>query len=242
MTTVAHKAAGAPRLIVTDAGAFAATAAIEISRMLLRTVADCGYASVALAGGTTPEPVYRSLAPMLALAWNRVEIFFGDERAVPPASPDSNYAMAARALLTSVPISARHTHRMPADWPDLDAAASAYAALLPERLDLVVLGIGEDGHIASLFPGSRALTAMSRKVVAVRGPKPPHDRLTLTPLVIQAARERIVLAAGASKADAVARALTGPYAPRECPAQLVREATWIVDEAAAARLGREDYR
>jgi len=238
--SVTPRAAAASRRIVTSADAFAATAAATIARVLERAVADRGVASLALAGGTTPEPVYRKLATLATLHWNQIDIYFGDERAVPPESPDSNYNRAVHALLSPLRTAPRHTYRMPAEEPDLDAAARAYAALLPAQLDLIVLGIGEDGHMASLFPGSPALMETARTVVAVHGPKPPHDRLTLTPLAIQAARNVIVLAAGAPKAAAVAQALTGPFAPHHCPAQLVREATWVIDTAAAAQLDRED--
>ncbi len=125
---------------------------------------------------------------------------------------------------------------MPADRPDLEAAADDYAAQLPDNIDLVVLGIGSDGHTASLFPNDRAVEEQERRVVPVAGPRPPHRRLTVTPPVLESARQLIVLAAGCEKAEAVHRALYGEYNPGSCPAQLARRGVWILDEAASAEL------
>jgi 6-phosphogluconolactonase len=176
------------------------------------------------------------LAQTHRLSWDRVEIFFGDERAVPPGDPQSNYRMARESLLDAVPIPSRQVHRMPAERPDRDAAAAEYAAQLPARLDLIILGIGADGHTASLFPGSAALEERARKVMAVEGPRAPRRRLTVTPPVITSAVNKIVLAGGSEKAGAVARALEGPDDPDACPAQLARDGIWIVDSAAASGL------
>src|SRR5262249_27307315 len=125
---------------------------------------------------------------------------------------------------------------MEADDPDREAAAARYAALLPERLDVLVLGMGPDGHTASLFPGSPALLERTKRVVPARGPVPPHERLTITPPVIEAARQVAVLAAGAAKAALVARVLRGPWRPEELPAQPARAGTWLLDRAAAAEI------
>jgi 6-phosphogluconolactonase len=125
---------------------------------------------------------------------------------------------------------------MEADNPDLEAAAARYAALLPDRLDVLVLGMGQDGHTASLFPGSPALLETQRKVVPAQSPVPPLHRLTITPPVIASARRRAVITAGAAKAPVVARVLRGPWRPEELPAQLAREGTWLLDRAAAATL------
>jgi 6-phosphogluconolactonase len=125
---------------------------------------------------------------------------------------------------------------MKGESPNREQAARDYEAALPEALDVLVLGIGEDGHTASLFPNSSALTETARRVLPVIGPKPPPERLTLTPPVLAAARFVLVLAAGAGKAAAVARALEGELDVRACPAQLVRDAVWLTDHAAAAEL------
>lgn len=214
-----------------DAGAFARLAAEEVARVIEAAVADRGSASVALAGGSTPRAVHEALsAPPWAerIPWPAVEIWFGDERCVPPEDPESNYRMARETLLDRVPVDPVRVHRIEGERPDRDRAAEEYGAALPEALDLIVLGIGEDGHTASLFPGSPALEETVRKAVAIRGPKPPPWRITVTPPVLCAAREVIVLASGESKSKAVARALSDHGDPKETPARIVRDRTWII--------------
>ena len=156
-----------------------------------------------LAGGRTPEPVYRELASASSIDWTRVDVFFGDERAVPPDHPDSNYLMVHRVLLSRVPVPAGQVHRMEAERSDQEAAAREYERSLPPQLDILVLGMGPDGHTASLFPGSAALDEHQRLVVPVIGAKPPPQRLTITPPVIEAARRVAVIATGGDKAAMV---------------------------------------
>ena len=144
--------------------------------------------------------------------------------------------MARAALLERAPIPFRNVHRMRGEDPDGDGAARAYERELPASFDLIVLGIGSDGHTASLFPGSGALDETARRVVAVIASKPPPLRLTITPPVIASARELLVLAAGSEKAAAVRRALLEDVAPRECPARLARSGAWLLDREAAAGL------
>lgn len=211
-------------------------AARQIAKAIEQAIADRSRASVMLAGGSTPRAVYRHLAQTQGLPWEKVEIYFGDERSVPPGDSQSNYRMARESLLDAVPIPPAQVHRLLAERPDREAAADEYARLLPERLDLVILGVGEDGHTASLFPGSSALKERVRKVLAVVGPKAPLQRLTVTPPVIAAARVKIILVSGAGKAGAVAQALEGPDQPVQCPAQLARDGIWIMDRAAASGL------
>jgi 6-phosphogluconolactonase len=200
-----------------------------------------GSASLALSGGTTPRAVHAELTrPEVtgSLDWARVDIFFGDERAVPPDHPESNYGMARATLLARVPIPSERVHRMEAERPDREQAAADYARQLPARLDVLLLGMGPDGHTASLFPHSPALEERQRTVVPITGPKPPPQRLTITPPVIAAARAIAVIVTGSGKAATVARALEGPLSPRELPIQLAREAVWFLDQAAAERLAR----
>jgi 6-phosphogluconolactonase len=159
-----------------------------------------------------------------------------NERAVPPTDPASNYRMAREALIGRVGLTEERVHRMEADDPDLEAAAARYAARLPERLDVLVLGMGPDGHTASLFPRSPALHETARKVVPAQSPVPPVHRLTITPGVIASARRVAVITAGAAKAPLLAQVLRGPWRPEEFPAQLAREGTWIIDRAAASGL------
>jgi 6-phosphogluconolactonase len=224
-------------LIVAAQPAELARAAAEwLGLEVTRAITERGSCSLALAGGRTPEPVYRELAAESSIDWKRVEVFFGDERAVPPDHPESNYRMVRLALLSRVPLSPGQVHRMEADRPDREAAAREYERLLPSRLDVLLLGMGPDGHTASLFPGSSTLDERHRLVLPVTGAKAPVERLTITPPVIEAARKVAVIAAGEDKAAMVARAIEGPVAPKAVPVQLARRGVWFLDRAAATRL------
>jgi 6-phosphogluconolactonase len=213
-----------------------ALAAGEIAAALARAARDRGKTSLCLAGGTTPKATYQALASDAAVPWSSVFVYFGDERAVPPENEDSNYRMAREALFERVPLPAGNIYRIPAEQPDQEAVARAYDLVLPDALDVLVLGIGEDGHTASLFPNSAGLAEVQRRVVPVIGPKPPPQRISVTPAVLAAARLVLVLASGRGKAEAVARALEGELAIESCPAQLVRDAVWLMDHEAASGL------
>lgn len=215
-----------------DADAAAEAAAGFLSSRVKRVVEERGFCHLMLAGGRTPELAYRRLAATEDMPWERVQIWFGDERAVSPDDPASNHRLIMDSLAGPVGLGAGAVHRMEADDPDLDHAASAYASVLPPRLDVLVLGIGEDGHTASLFPGSAALDAVRRVVPVLDAPKAPARRLTITPSVIATARKVMLLATGLSKAEAVRAALQGPWDPSVCPAQLALGGTWIADEEA----------
>ncbi len=231
----------AGRIIVEDPAALAPRAAVWLAETVADAIAAHGRCAIGLAGGSTPVPVYAELAaPGLArrIDWSRVDAYFGDERAVPPNHPDSNYRRASAVLLSHVPIPAAQIHRMEGERSDLEAAAADYERLLPPALDVLLLGMGPDGHTASLFPGAPALGERERLVVVVTSPKPPPLRLTITPPVIAAARRVAVLATGKEKASAAARALEGPATPQEIPARLVRHGVWFLDRAAAALLAR----
>jgi 6-phosphogluconolactonase len=211
-------------------------AAEWLSREVSGAISERGRCALCLAGGRTPEPVYRALASGSAVDWNRVDVYFGDERAVPPDHPDSNYHMVYEALLSRVPVPPDQVHRMEAERDDRDAAALDYERRLPPRLDVLFLGMGQDGHTASLFPGSVALDERQRRVVPVIGAKPPAGRLTITPPVISAARSVAVVATGDDKAAMVAHALEGPLDPKSVPVQLARRGVWFLDHAAASSL------
>jgi 6-phosphogluconolactonase len=229
-----------PALRILSPRALPTALASFLAAILRHTAQQQGRTSFALAGGTTPQTTYAALAgpPLRAIVpWHVIDVFFGDERAVPPDHPHSNYHMAMKALIEPLGLPAGHVHRMHADDADLAAAARAYDAILPDRLDLLLLGIGDDGHTASLFPGSPARSEQGRRVVPARAPHPPFDRLTITPPVIAAAHHVVVLAAGAGKADAVRRALADDADPVLVPAALARHGTWFLDTAAAAGLG-----
>ncbi|HEX5100151.1 MAG TPA: 6-phosphogluconolactonase [Polyangiaceae bacterium] len=220
-------------LTIVDAAELPERAARKIRDLVVESAKLRGRACIALSGGTTPRAVHEAWAKLPDVPWNLVHVYFGDERAVPPDHSDSNYRMAKESLLSRVPIPGAQVHRPAAEQPDRDAAARAYESILPAIFDVVLLGIGEDGHTASLFPGSAALAETKRRCVAVIGPKPPPERLTLTPPVLENARSLVMLATGASKAEPVERALFGAWDPLATPSQLARRGTWFLDPAAA---------
>jgi len=222
---------------ICESSQLAKRAAEHIAEALKKATSADSAASLALAGGTTPRAAYEHLAKIPGIDWSKVSVYFGDERAVPPTHPDSNFAMAKAALFDRVPLPASNIHRIAAEDPDQDAAARAYEALLPARISVLVLGIGEDGHTASLFPGSPALNERVRRVLPVIGPKPPPQRLSITPPVIEAAEQCIVIANGAGKAEPVRRALKDPLDIQLTPSGLARDGLWLLDHAAAGLLG-----
>jgi len=230
----------------------AAAGAAEVLARAGEAVAARGAFALALSGGTTPRALYALLAePAGAFAarmpWPRTQVFFGDERHVPPDHPDSNFRMAQEALLARVPIPAENVHRIRGELPDAAGAAAAYEGELravlgsDPALDLVLLGLGEDGHTASLFPGSPALEERERWVAAAWVEGLGAWRITLTLPVLERAREVVFLVAGASKAEALRRALRGGAQPEPVPAARVRpregRLLWLADRAAAASLG-----
>jgi 6-phosphogluconolactonase len=230
-------------VVVAASDSFASTAAGAIEAGINEAIAARGRCTLALCGGNTPVAAYQELAAR-AIRWADLSIYFGDERAVPPEDPASNFGMARGALLGHLTVPPQSVHRMEAERIDRDAAAREYGALLPDRLDLLLLGIGPDGHTASLFPHTPALHEATRRVLAVASPRlplqPQVPRMTITPSVISAARRVMVLVSGADKAALLARILEGPYQPDTLPAQLARAGTWILDRAAAGQLPRRD--
>jgi 6-phosphogluconolactonase len=187
-----------------------------------------GARSLVLAGGTTPKRCYEILAG-LDVEWGRVSVLFGDERCVPPDDPESNYRMAREALLSRV--APATVYRMPAELgPEEGARAYAEVVRHVTPFDLVVLGIGEDGHIASLFPGHPLLKATGLTAGIHDSPKPPPERVTLTLGVIRDARHVLILATGAGKAGAVALARRG-----QTPSGMIAGARWLIDRAAAGQ-------
>jgi 6-phosphogluconolactonase len=217
------------RLIVAESE-FTASAVDWIVQAVQAAVRERDICHLMLAGGGTPLPVYRTLA-QTGLPWNRLFLYFGDERCVPPDHPDSNYRAIMQALFPAGAPEGLQIHRMRGE-DDPASAASAYAALLPARIDVLLLGTGEDGHTASLFPGSPALAETERLVLPVIGSKPPPQRLTITPPVIRAAGKILVMIAGAGKAVAVQRALD----KGDLPVALAQQGDWLLDQAAASML------
>jgi len=229
-----------PELVVAESpDDFARRAAAEISHDIEKAVADHGICYLAISGGRTPGPVYQKLAANAfggGLEPNAAEIFFVDERCVPPSDARSNYRMARETLFSACGVYPANIHRVQAEWPDREKAAADYEEELPENLDVVILGMGVDGHTASLFPESAALDETSRRMVPVKGGDPDLWRLTITPPVIEAARSILVVISGAAKAETVKRAIDGPYNPNHLPIQLALGGKWILDRAAAGAL------
>jgi 6-phosphogluconolactonase len=208
-----------------------------------------GHCRVALAGGSTPRWLYELLATRYRadMPWGGMRWFFGDERYVPPGDPQSNYQMAKAAMLDRVRVPGDRVHPMPTGYADPRQAAAAYEAALREifpgawpRFDLVLLGLGEDGHVASLFPGAAVLAEERLWVAPSLAPGEPHRRLTLTYPVLNHAARTWFLVSGASKARALRLALRADTEPTLIPAAGIRpvdgELVWWADEAAAAEL------
>jgi 6-phosphogluconolactonase len=221
------------------AGALAERLVVDAAR----AIAARGAFRCALPGGTTPVVLYRLLAsePWRArIDWTRAELFFTDERAVPPEAEGSNFALVARELAMPLGIASERVRRMEADALDLDASSAAYERELNDPLDVVLLGMGTDGHVASLFPGSALLDDGERRCAWIAdSPKPPPTRMTLMPRALRESGALLVLCGGRGKAGAVTRALTPGIAPRECPAALAAGGDWYLDDAAAAPDTRE---
>jgi 6-phosphogluconolactonase len=245
--------------IVADTEALYRAGAAEFARQAGAAVGVQGLFSVALSGGSTPKGLYRLLAtdPTLRaqVPWDKTHAFWGDERHVPPTDADSNYRMADEAMLSKVPIPPAHVHRIKSEHPDAGQAAEDYEQTLraffhsPEgqlpRFDLVFLGLGPEGHTASLFPGTKGLHEEKRLVVSNWVGKFYTDRITMTAPVLNNAACVIFLVTGDDKALPLKAVLEGPYEPEQLPAQLIRpkhgRLLWLIDEV-AARLLQVDRR
>jgi len=235
--------------ILPSGAALAEAAARHVVECAHTAIRERGRFSMALSGGSTPRDLHLrlSIQPLVdQVDWARVHVFFGDERCVPPDDERSNYRMADETLLSKVPIPHEQVHRLRGELPPAEAALDYDGQLReffdhePPSLDLILLGMGDNGHTASLFPGLTALHEQQRWVVAEYVGEVSMWRLTLTPVVLNLAREDLFLVAGAAKAPMLRQVLEGPYAPDERPAQVVRpalgEVFWMVDAAAAGEL------
>ena len=226
-------------------------AAEYIMRIANESIDLDGHFTIALTGGTTPGEVYSLIGsePFRSqLDWQLVDIFWGDERCVPHNSPESNFYLAQEVLLDKIAIPKSQIHPMPADQLDREAASQAYSIEMQNTFDtngipsfdLIHLGMGPEGHTASLFPHQASLHEKHRLVMPVSVPKPPPDRLTFTPPLLNAARNVLFLVTGSEKADALHAVLEGEYQPDEYPAQIVRpihgEVVWMLDKDVAKNL------
>ncbi len=225
-------------------------AAAFIAGLAVESIAAHGRFTIALSGGSTPRPVYARLAAVdhaERIDWGKVHVFFSDERCVPPDDAASNYRMAREALLDHVRLPSANVHRMRGE-EDPALAALAYEQDLQglfrtsatPAFDLICLGMGDDGHTASLFPGTAALRERERWVVAQYVAVALAWRVTFTPALINAARHVAFLVEGAGKSETLRRVLDGAYQPDVLPSQLIQpisnQAHWLVDAAAAARV------
>lgn len=252
-TPCSFRMAEAEIIVRSDERAVAKAAAERFAAAVTQAVEQRGQALVALSGGTTPLAMFHLLAqpPYLTdLPWDKIQLFWADERLVPPNDPGSNYGAAEQTLLQHVPLPRANIHRMRGEWP-ADLAVADYAAQLAAlaemdhtkpawpRFDLVLLGLGSDGHTASLFPGSAVVVAAPVIVAHAEYDGRPAERLSLTPPVINAAREVVFVATGEAKAGAVAAVLEGDRDPVRRPAQRIQPSdgalVWLLDRAAAGQ-------
>ncbi|HXZ03405.1 MAG TPA: 6-phosphogluconolactonase [Ktedonobacteraceae bacterium] len=226
-------------------------AAEYIMQVARESIALHGRFTIALTGGTTPGEVYSLLGsePIRSqIDWQLVHIFWGDERCVPLNNPESNFYLAQEVLLDNIATPKSQIHPMPADQLDREEASQAYVVEMQTtfgtheipNFDLIHLGMGPEGHTASLFPHQASLHEKQRLVMPVSVPKPPPDRLTFTPPLLNAARNVLFLVTGSEKADALHAVIEGEYQPDEYPAQIVRpthgEVVWMLDKAVAQNL------
>lgn len=243
-----------PEIVISeDSQQLAAIAAARFVSIVRSAQDEFAHATVSLSGGSTPRALFSLLASdgyRAPIDWRRVEVFWGDERTVPPDHADSNFRMARETLLSYVPIPDERVHRMRGELDPAEAAADYERAIRavfpgssgdsPPKFDLILLGIGADGHTASLFPNTAALTVRDRLVVANQVPQQQTTRLSFTVPVLVAARHVMVLAMGSGKAQAVKRAIEGDWNPNETPSQFLRQATgqviWMLDRDAASML------
>jgi 6-phosphogluconolactonase len=243
------------RQIYPDADALAKGAAVRLLSLAHEAVAERGIFTLALSGGSTPRKLYTLLGSdpeFRDFPWDETHLFFGDERCVPPSHIDSNYLMVSTTLLSSGLVPAAHVHRVRAELPDANMAALDYDVELHgfftegiringvPRFDAILLGMGPDGHTASLFPDSKALEEKERWVVANWVEKFKSARITFTFPVLNAARAILLLVAGADKAETLRDVLVTSRNELRFPVQRVQPAdgvkSWLLDRAAAARL------
>ena len=225
-----------------DVDALSRGAAAQVATWLKTAIADNGEASLVLAGGSTPKKLHAVLVSQAGydgVDWSKVSIYFGDERAVGPDHDDSNFKMAADTLIEPLPVKPRAVHRMKGELGHVEAALE-YESLVPQQLDVVLLGMGEDAHTASLFPGRPEVETTGQRVIAAFGPKPPPERISLTLDALNSASQVGFLVSGAGKAQALADVLAErkagtPTLPSARVQPTSGEVTFFVDAAAAGR-------
>lgn len=242
-------------VVLDDFRALTRKAAEKFCEKAEEAISQKGRFTVALSGGSTPKELYLLLANDDApfrqrLQWDKIHFFWGDERCVPPSHADSNYRMVNESMLSKLPVLPKNTHPVLGVGGDATKAADDYEQVirrffrLPDdevpKFDLILLGMGNDGHTASLFPGSRALQEKKRLVVAVKTENSSSQRITLTPPVLNGASLVMFLVSGDNKTETLKNVLEGDYEPAKLPAQVVRptngKVLWLLDKAAGAIL------
>jgi 6-phosphogluconolactonase len=222
---------------IVDPVEFAEQAERWICNKINRVLASSQRCHLMLAGGATPLPIYQRLGMRKDIIWSQINLYFGDERCVPVNTPENNYSTVMHSLFPDGDRpEGMNVYRMCGE-EEPDKAAEVYELVLPQRIDILLLGVGDDGHTASIFPGSAALDEEKRRVMPTIATKPPHQRLTITPPVIQNARYLLVMVQGEEKADAVRNALVN----HNVPAAIAVDGDWMMDNQAARSLP-EDQR
>ncbi len=240
--------------VLPDGGAIARRAAEKIVEAAAAAVKERAVFTISLAGGSTPKALYSLLATDAMLRsqmpWDKTQIFFGDERHVPPDDADSNFRMADESMLSKVPLKPEQVHRVKAEYKDAEQSAREYEQLLRSyfklstgqlpRFDVLLLGMGDEGHTLSLFPGTKALHDNGRLVMSNWIGKLFTERITITAPVANNSALAVFMITKADKALALKGVLEGPYEPEQLPSQLIQptngEALWLVDTAAASQL------
>jgi 6-phosphogluconolactonase len=227
-------------LLSQGSGGWADFAADIIGHEIRSVLSRKNVCHVMLTGGNTVEGLYKKWASLPTFPFPHLSFLIGDERCVPSDDPDSNYNMVMKTLLIKgVPVGCSIA-RMEAENPDRKAAARAYEKLIPSEIDVLLLGVGADGHIASLFPGSSALLVKDRSVVPVTGSKAPYQRLTITPRVIASAKSVFILATGERKGKVLAEALKPESSFMSLPVCLTLGGTWLLDDEAGRQCLNRD--
>jgi 6-phosphogluconolactonase len=207
----------------------------EILEQLQKQICSSTRKSVLLTGGHTAKNLYVHLLSEKLFSDYAVDFYFGDERCVPPDDPDSNFGMVMNTLFNSGIPDGCKVHRIIGEADDVVAEANRYASILPDAVDIILLSIGEDGHIASIFPHSDVINENFKLVREVIAPKPPLKRITITPKVLEVAKKTIVLACGAEKGKVIAEALKRPNCIEEYPILLLKNATVILNDEVRCR-------
>lgn len=225
-----------PKILSNSNESWPKFAAQELRSAVNQAILTNSKCSIMLTGGNTAKILYQEMAFLGDFPFEKITFFWGDERCVSPDHLDSNYLLGMSSLFPNGLINVAGIIRMEGDFLDRDEAAQRYEALLPNEIDVLLLGVGLDGHIASLFPGHRALNELERRVLPVYQIGAKHERITITPQVISSAKEVFLLATGRQKGKVLAKAMSSQIGYKEFPVCLTFGGTWLLDEDAAIEI------